>query len=55
MKTASLLPALLAAALFAAPATGLSEDKVKVHRDLDGDGHYNKKTYDTGRSHHGWP
>lgn len=29
----------------ALPSTGLAERKITVVRDLDGDGHYNKKTY----------
>ncbi|MEO8352549.1 MAG: peptidoglycan-binding protein [Chthoniobacteraceae bacterium] len=46
MKTISLLPVLFAAAILTVPATGLCDGRnVTVQRDLDGDGHYNKKTY----------
>lgn len=37
------IPALIASLLLAAPAAGLAKDKIKVYRDDDGDGHYNKK------------
>lgn len=36
---------LLAALVLSAPSTALADRKIKVYRDLDGDGHYNKKTY----------
>jgi hypothetical protein len=51
MNLKAFVPAIVAAVTLALPATS-EAGKVKVHRDLDGDGHYNKKTYDTGR-HHG--
>lgn len=54
MKTFSFIPVLAAALSLALPATGLSDHKVTVYRDRDGDGHYNKKTYDTHyRDYHG--
>lgn len=41
-----LIPCIASLALAFAPATAAADDrKVKVYRDLDGDGHYNKKTY----------
>jgi His-Xaa-Ser repeat protein HxsA len=43
--------ALAAGALLAIPSSASAGRKVTIHRDLDGDGHYNKKTYHTG--HHG--
>ena len=51
MKMFRFLPALLAALCFTLPTSAFSRDKVKIYRDLDGDGHYNKKTYDVGRRH----
>ncbi|MEQ1860429.1 MAG: peptidoglycan-binding protein [Chthoniobacteraceae bacterium] len=44
--TSFLVPLLAAVALAVTPATTFAKDrKVTVQRDLDGDGHYNKKTY----------
>lgn len=44
------LPALILGACFLLPLPSSARDrKITVHRDLDGDGHYNKKTYDAGR------
>ena len=42
--------AVAAGALMALPSSALADRKVTVYRDRDGDGHYNKKTYNTG--HH---
>jgi hypothetical protein len=55
MKSANLfplVPALAALCLLAVPATGLSDHKIKVYQDRDGDGHYNKKTIDVGHRHY---
>lgn len=41
--------ALLLGACLLFPEAASARDKIKVYRDLDGDGHYNKKTYDVGR------
>lgn len=49
MNMKPLLFPLVAALLALTPATSLADRKVKVYRDLDGDGHYNKKTYETHR------
>lgn len=55
MKANSFFPALLGALVLALPTTGLSDhNKVTVYRDRDGDGHYNKKTYDHGGHNHGY-
>ncbi|HEX8313232.1 MAG TPA: peptidoglycan-binding domain-containing protein [Chthoniobacteraceae bacterium] len=52
MNFRTIVPTVLAGLMLALPATTLADRKVKVYRDLDGDGHYNKKTYDVGRHHH---
>lgn len=55
MKTASLfslVPALSAALFLAAPSTGLSDQKIKVYRDRDGDGHHNRRTIKVRDHHH---
>ena len=39
------IAALALGACLIAPASSYADHKVKVYRDLDGDGHYNKKTY----------
>lgn len=44
IMTLKALTPLLAALALSAPAA-LADHKVKVYRDLDGDGHYNKKSY----------
>ncbi len=46
------LSILVAGVCVAAPASSFADRKVKVYRDLDGDGHFNKKTYNVGRGHH---
>jgi hypothetical protein len=45
MKTKLILPLLAASLVFAMPATSFADRTVTVYRDLDRDGHYNKKTY----------
>jgi hypothetical protein len=40
------IPAVILGACLMLPAVASGRDKIKVYRDLDGDGHYNKKTYD---------
>ena len=50
-STLRLVPALIAGLMLAAPATGFSKDKIKVYRDDDGDGHYNKKEIKIDRHH----
>ena len=50
-STFRFVPTLVATLVLALPATGLAEHKIKVYRDDDGDGHYNKKTIKTGRHH----
>ncbi len=42
-----IIPCAAALALVTTPASVFADHKVKVVRDLDGDGHYNKKTYET--------
>lgn len=44
-----LAPFAAAVALIIAPQSALADRKVKVYRDLDGDGHYNKKSYHVDR------
>jgi Putative peptidoglycan binding domain len=51
MKASTLLSASIAVAALTAPLTGYSDHKVTVYRDRDGDGHFNKKTYDGGHGH----
>ena len=51
MNAKALFTALLAAIAFTAPAS--ADRKTTVYRDRDGDGHYNKKTYDSGRHYSG--
>jgi len=51
MNTKSLIFPLVAAVLGLAPVTSQADSKVKVYRDNDGDGHYNKKTYDVHRNY----
>ena len=50
-----LLSLLVAGLCVAAPASSYADRKVKVYRDLDGDGHYNKKTIRVSdrHRHHG--
>jgi len=50
-----LAPFFAAVALVLTPQSAFADRKVKVYRDLDGDGHYNKKTYsvDRHRGHRG--
>ena len=50
-STFRFVPTLIASLVLALPATGLAEHKIKVYRDDDGDGHYNKKTIKTDRDH----
>jgi hypothetical protein len=45
--------AIAAGALVALPSSAWADRKVTVYRDRDGDGHYNKKTYDVGHHHDG--
>jgi hypothetical protein len=52
MNFRNIIPTVVAGLMLALPATSLADRKVKVYRDLDGDGHFNKKTYDVGRHHH---
>lgn len=47
-----LAPFVAAIALVLTPQSAFADRKVKVYRDLDGDGHYNKKSYNVGR-HYG--
>ena len=43
------------AALFATATISQADHKVKVYRDLDGDGHFNRKTYEPHHHyHHGY-
>ena len=44
--------ALVAGAMVAIPSSALADRKVTIHRDLDGDGHYNKKTYHYDNHHY---
>jgi hypothetical protein len=46
----SFLPALGAVVLMAAPATSFADHKVTIYRDRDGDGHFNKKSFDVSRN-----
>jgi len=48
MNAKALFTALLAAIAFTAPAS--ADRKVTVYRDRDGDGHYNKKSYNVDRN-----
>ena len=61
MKRFAVLPALIAALCLAVPVSGFGKHKITVYRDLDGDGHFNKKTFrtgyhhrDSGRRYHGY-
>ena len=49
MNLKPLIFPLVAAVLGLAPVTSQADSKVKVYRDRDGDGHYNKKTYDVSK------
>ncbi len=52
MKTISLLSIIVAAACLTTPTTGRCDGRnVTVHRDNDGDGHYNTKTYTVNGGH----
>ena len=51
-STFRLVPALIAGLMLTAPATGFSKDKIKVYRDDDGDGHYNKKEIKIDHNRH---
>ena len=54
MKSKILCPSLIAvAALVAGTATSFADRKITVRRDLDRDGHYNRKTYEV--RHHYYP
>lgn len=57
MNLKSLIPPCAAALVLAlAPAEAFADHKVKVYRDLDGDGHYNKKTYSAPHcNYYGYP
>lgn len=49
------LAAVILAACFVSPTSSYADRKIKVWRDLDGDGHFNKKTIrvpSRGRHHH---
>jgi His-Xaa-Ser repeat protein HxsA len=46
------LPALVAGIVLSLPATGFARKKIEVRRDLDGDGHYNTKTYRVDNHRH---
>lgn len=48
-----LLTLLLAGVCIAVPSTSYADRKIKVRRDLDGDGHYNTKTIRVGDRYHG--
>jgi hypothetical protein len=52
MKFKAFLPAVVAAVALALPATS-EAGKHTYYRDLDHDGHYNKKTFDYDHHHHG--
>jgi hypothetical protein len=52
MNFKAFLPAIVAAATLALPATSEAK-KFTVYRDLDHDGHYNKKTYHYDHHNHG--
>lgn len=58
MKFLSLPKSLLALTLgacFIAPASSYADRKIKIRRDLDGDGHFNTKTIKlSGRGHYGY-
>lgn len=41
-----ILPVATALTLLATTASSMARDKITVYRDRDGDGHYNKKTYE---------
>jgi hypothetical protein len=53
MNFKALLPAIVAAVTLALPATSQA-GKHTFYRDLDHDGHYNKKSYDYHDHHHGY-
>ena len=54
MKLFRSLTAVVLAGLILAPSAAFADRKIKVRRDLDGDGHFNTKTYkiDRHRGHH---
>lgn len=46
-----LTPYVAALTLLMTPGSVFADHKAKVYRDLDGDGHYNKKTYESHHHH----
>lgn len=46
------LTLLVAGVCLAAPSSSYADRKIKIRRDLDGDGHYNTKTIRVGDRHH---
>ena len=53
MKLRNILPAVVLGLTLALPASSFADRKIKVERDLDGDGHYNKKTYKVDNGYYG--
>jgi hypothetical protein len=55
MNLRNIIPSVVAGLMLALPATTLADRKIKVYRDLDGDGHFNKKTIRVpSHRHHGY-